>query len=103
LAKGDWRRRVKKSGLKRDGPVFFSSAPVKVAGDERMLMAIVASMSRRSPGQGGSEEGGLRPWPSVVKKWSPASRWLKTQKLPNEPNLKTAPPAIPARHEGKSD
>jgi hypothetical protein len=23
------------SGLKRDGPVFFSSAPVKVAGDER--------------------------------------------------------------------
>ena len=26
---------LEKSGLKRDGPVFFSSAPVKVAGDER--------------------------------------------------------------------
>jgi hypothetical protein len=25
---------LEKSGLKRDGPVFFSSAPVKVAGDE---------------------------------------------------------------------
>jgi hypothetical protein len=33
---------VQKSGVKRDGPVFFSSAPVKVAGDERTLMAIVA-------------------------------------------------------------
>jgi hypothetical protein len=28
--------------LKRDGPVFFSSTPVKVAGDERTLMAIAA-------------------------------------------------------------
>jgi hypothetical protein len=32
----------KKSAIKRDGPVFFSSAPVKVAGDERTIMAIVA-------------------------------------------------------------
>ncbi|MGA2870597.1 MAG: hypothetical protein ABSF34_15730, partial [Verrucomicrobiota bacterium] len=31
-----------KSSLKRDGPVFFSSAPVKVAGDERTIIAIVA-------------------------------------------------------------
>ena len=30
------------SGLKRDGPVFFSSDPVKVAGDERTIMAFVA-------------------------------------------------------------
>ena len=28
---------VKKSAIKRDGPVFFSSAPVKVAGDERIF------------------------------------------------------------------
>jgi len=27
-------RHAGKSGLKRDGPVFFSSDPVKVAGDE---------------------------------------------------------------------
>jgi hypothetical protein len=33
---------VKKSVIKRDGPVFFSTAPVKVASDERMIMAIVA-------------------------------------------------------------
>jgi hypothetical protein len=33
---------VKKSAIKRNGPVFFSSAPVKVAGDERTIMAIVA-------------------------------------------------------------
>jgi hypothetical protein len=33
---------VKKSAIKRDGPVFFSPAPVKVAGDERTIMAIVA-------------------------------------------------------------
>jgi hypothetical protein len=33
---------AQKSSLKRDGPVFFSSAPVKVAGDERTIMAIVA-------------------------------------------------------------
>ena len=26
---------LEKSGLKRDGPVFFSPAPVKVAGDEK--------------------------------------------------------------------
>jgi hypothetical protein len=29
----------------------------------------------------------------------PASRWLKTPKLPNEPNLKTAPLAIPVSRE----
>jgi len=45
----------------------------------------------------------LRSWPSVVKKWDPASRWLKKPKLPNEPNLKTAPPAISASREGKPD
>jgi hypothetical protein len=33
---------VKKSAIKRDGPVFFSSASVKVACDERTLIAIVA-------------------------------------------------------------
>jgi hypothetical protein len=33
---------VKKSGLKRDGPIFFSFNPVKVAGDERTTTAIVA-------------------------------------------------------------
>jgi hypothetical protein len=42
----DWCRSstvtLEKSGLKRDGPVFFSSAAVKVAGDERTLIAIVA-------------------------------------------------------------
>ncbi|MGA2869946.1 MAG: hypothetical protein ABSF34_12410 [Verrucomicrobiota bacterium] len=32
-----------KSRIKRDGPVFFFSAPVKVAGDERTIFAIVAS------------------------------------------------------------
>jgi hypothetical protein len=32
-----------KSGLKRDGPIFFSSAPVKVAGDERTITTIIAS------------------------------------------------------------
>jgi hypothetical protein len=41
---------LEKSGLKRDGPVFFSSDPVKVAGDERTIIAIVAL--RR--GEGGS-------------------------------------------------
>ena len=35
-------RHAGKSGLKRDGPVFFSSAPVKVADDERTIIAIVA-------------------------------------------------------------
>jgi hypothetical protein len=34
--------------LKRDGPVFFSTAPAKVTGDERTIMAIVA------PHQGGT-------------------------------------------------
>jgi hypothetical protein len=34
------------SGLKRDGPVFFSPAPVKVAGDERTIIAIVAPRRR---------------------------------------------------------
>ena len=34
--------RWEKSRVKRDGPVFFSSAPDKVAGDERTIMAIVA-------------------------------------------------------------
>jgi hypothetical protein len=38
--------------------------------------------------------------PTVVKKFGPASRWLKKPKLPNEPNLKTAPPAISASREG---
>jgi len=33
---------LKKSAIKRDGPVFFSVSPVKVAGDERTIMAIVA-------------------------------------------------------------
>jgi hypothetical protein len=43
-------RHAGKSGLKRDGPVFFSSAPVKVAGDERTSIAIVAShWSETSP------------------------------------------------------
>jgi hypothetical protein len=32
----------KKTAIKRDGPVFFSSTPVKVAGDERTIIAIVA-------------------------------------------------------------
>jgi hypothetical protein len=31
-----------KSVLKRDGPVFFSPAPAKVAGDETTIIAIVA-------------------------------------------------------------
>ena len=34
--------RFKKSRLKRDGPIFFSSAPVKFAGDEKTIIAIVA-------------------------------------------------------------
>jgi hypothetical protein len=33
---------LEKYRLKRDGPDFFSLAPVKVAGDERTIMAIVA-------------------------------------------------------------
>jgi hypothetical protein len=33
---------LEKSAIKRDGPVFFSSSPVKVVGDERTIMAIVA-------------------------------------------------------------
>src|ERR1700722_15448191 len=45
---------IQRSGLKRDGPVFFSSSPVKVAGDERTIIAIVAPTSRRSLGEGGS-------------------------------------------------
>jgi hypothetical protein len=43
------KKRWGKSAIKRDGPVFFFSAPVKVAGDEKKIMAIVAPMSRRSP------------------------------------------------------
>jgi hypothetical protein len=31
------------------------------------------------------------------------SPFLKTPKLPNEPNLKTAPPAIPASREGQPE
>jgi hypothetical protein len=31
-----------KSRVKRDGPVFFSTAPAKVTGDERTIMAIDA-------------------------------------------------------------
>ena len=34
-----FRAGLKKSAVKRDGPVFFSSDPVKVAGDERTIMA----------------------------------------------------------------
>jgi hypothetical protein len=37
----------------------------------------------------------LRLWPTAP--------YLKTPKLPNEPNLKTAPPAIPANREGQPD
>jgi hypothetical protein len=55
----------KKSGLKRDGPVFFSSAPVKVAGDERTIMAIVAPGFPQS---------------------GPASRWSGRANLPVCPN-----------------
>jgi hypothetical protein len=36
----------KKSAIKRDGPVFFSSAPDKVAGDERTIIVIVAPAAR---------------------------------------------------------
>jgi hypothetical protein len=35
-------RHAGKSSLKRDGPVFFFSGPVKVTGDERTIIAIVA-------------------------------------------------------------
>jgi hypothetical protein len=35
-------RHAEKSAIKRDGPVFFSSSPVKVAGDENTIIAIVA-------------------------------------------------------------
>jgi hypothetical protein len=34
---------------------------------------------------------------------SKAQSCLRTPKLPNEPNLKTAPPAIPASGEGQTD
>ena len=61
----------KKSGLKRDGPVFFSSAPVKVAGEENTIIAQrdagpnwredgFARRTRRpvfrSPGEGGNSQ-----------------------------------------------
>jgi hypothetical protein len=58
-------RHVGKSGLKRDGPVFFLLSPVKVAGDERTIMAIVVP---RFPQLG------------------PASRWSGRANLPVCPN-----------------
>jgi hypothetical protein len=33
---------IQKSSIKRDHPVFFSPSPVKVEGDERTIIAIVA-------------------------------------------------------------
>jgi hypothetical protein len=38
-----------KSSIKRDGPVFFSSPPVILAGDERTIMAIVAPRRGEAP------------------------------------------------------
>ena len=48
LAKFVSKNIFQKSSLKRDGPVFFSSAPVKVVGDERQLM--VESLELRAEG-----------------------------------------------------
>jgi hypothetical protein len=42
LAKFADKNFFQKTSLKRDGPVFFSSAPAKVAGDERTIIAIAA-------------------------------------------------------------
>ena len=51
-----------KSGLKRDGPVFFSSAPVRVAGDENKIMVNVASR------WGPNRKDGVSPFnPSITK------------------------------------
>jgi hypothetical protein len=58
LAKFASTQPPEKSGLKRDGPVFFSSAPVKVAGDEKTIIVIGAPLSRRSLGEGGSAKMG---------------------------------------------
>src|SRR5271156_926828 len=47
-----------------------------------------------SPSPIGTHHTPLRLWPTVVKKWGPASRWLKTQKRLNEPNSKNANPPL---------
>jgi hypothetical protein len=70
LAKFADKNFFQKSGLKRDGPVFFSCDPVKVAGDERTITAIVA------PRRGETSH--------------PASISSGRAKLPLCPNLKTS-------------
>ena len=55
-----------KSAIKRDGPVFFSSAPVKVAGDEKKIIAIVAPRQGEAPVLRSLGEGGSVPrWPTI--------------------------------------
>jgi hypothetical protein len=84
---------LEKSSLKRDGPVFFSSAPVKVAGDERTFIAIIAPQWERrrvavpkfltmekSPRAKSFSENPASARNSSFPSWGPASRWLKTQK-----------------------
>ena len=92
LIRADWRnsrqpKPPEKYRLKRDGSVFFSSAPVKVVGDERTIIAqrdagpnwrgvanyapvrrssceglsSEARVSRHSLGEGGLREGGSPP------------------------------------------
>jgi hypothetical protein len=59
--------------------------------------------SRWEPnGRDGVSPSPIGPHYTPLALW-PTAPFLKTQKLPNEPNLKTAPPAIPAKCEGQPD
>jgi hypothetical protein len=60
------------------------------SGKKSVNFVLFHAISGRLWGIYRSETAILRLWPSVVKKLGPASRWLKTQKRLNEPNLKNA-------------
>jgi hypothetical protein len=71
-------RHAEKSAIKRDGPVFFSSSPVKVAGDENTIIAIVA------PYRGETS----RPADILhFHQLGPASRWSGKANLPPYPSV----------------
>jgi hypothetical protein len=53
-----------KSAIKRDGPVFFSRAPIKVAGDENTIIVFVVSRWGEAQSSETLREGGKPKKPS---------------------------------------
>ena len=86
-----FRHKPQKSSLKRDGPVFFSSAPVKVAGDERTITAIVVP---HREGRRVAVPNWHTSHLSVPLCLCGQPPLFKTQKLLNEPNSKNTNPPL---------